>query len=290
VAETQHASTAENPKLANALVSQALQGTETPLPEPPAIEQDEIVQLPGGLMIAGDGGPKLISSVQVRELTGADEERLAKASASKSAFHFLNTLLECGVARIGDEDPASYPRLLKQMLIGDRDAVIFGIRRMTYGPTLEIQSWLGCPHCGEASDISLDLFNEDDIPVKRLENGVGREFDVDLRRGQVAHARLLTGEDQTAIGEMLDRSTNPERDTFILTHAVTTLTDKDGRSHLITMAPSLMRNLGLQDRRTLLKEITDRQPGPKYSDIKFIHPPCGKEVSMGLTLADLFLG
>ena len=105
------------------------QALDSASPEPdPEIPPNDLVDLPGGIIRAD-----VIRTAVVRELTGKDEEALARASQSLNPFHFVNTLLECGVVRFGQEDESETRQLLKEALIGDRDALILGIRRATYG-------------------------------------------------------------------------------------------------------------------------------------------------------------
>lgn len=291
--DTTKVSAAENPGMADALVASVLGGGgEEDLPSVPEVEGDEIVPLPGGLVVSTPDGPQVIREVQIREMTGADEERLAKAGNSKNQFHFFNTMLEIMTVRIGDQDSSTFPVLLKNMLIGDRESVIFGIRRLTYGDTFEVTGWSGCPFCDEVSDISFDLFNEEVIPVRKLADPLAEsEWDVELRKGQVAHCRMLTGEDQQEIAKAVENGvTWPEQNSFILKRAVKHITDAKGKPRLVAAAPSLVVNLSTADRKKILLEVAKRAPGPQYTRITFTHPPCGKEVSLPLGLADLFQG
>lgn len=283
----------DNPGGADALVASVLNAPspEEELPDVPAIDQDEIVPLPGGLLVRGEDGPVLIREAQVRELTGADEEKLARASSSKNPFHFFDTMLESAVVRIGDTPKDKIPQLLKDMLIGDREALILGIRHITYGPEFEVADWMGCPHCEEPTDLTMDLSDEEVVPVRKLEDPVkDREFDVTLRKGAVAHVRLLTGADQQDINNKGD-ITWARRNSLILQHAVSTITPAGGGTpRSVAAAPSLVVNLGAADRKTILTEIAKRAPGPQYTRITFLHPPCSKEVTLAVGLADLFQG
>src|ERR1700722_2741480 len=64
------------------------------IPQPPA----DYVKLDGGFLYEGEE----YRSAVVRELTGEHEESLARALKSGNGYHFLQVLLECGVASIGD--------------------------------------------------------------------------------------------------------------------------------------------------------------------------------------------
>ena len=248
--------------------------------EPPKLGPDQ-VELPGGLV----QGDEVIRTATVRELTGEDEEKLYKALGSNNRFHFTNTLLECGTETIGDQ-PAK--PLLKNLLIGDREQIILAIRRVTYGDSVTVINYV-CPECeGITPQISFDI--TEDIPVRKLADPrEDIEFDVKLRKGGVARVRLPNGGDQAALSK-LPESTVAERNTVMLQHVISTITDPNGTIHSLAGEPSLALRMGIADRRTILGEIAKRAPGPRYNEIKFAHDACGKQVTLGVDLGDLFLG
>jgi hypothetical protein len=277
VADEGFVSPLEDPAATSKAIAAALASTADPVLEPPP---DTVVTLPGGLAI----GSTVIRTAEVRELTGEHEEIIAKATQSRNGniFHFMNVLLECGTMRIGTEDPADTKKLLKNMLVGDRDALILGIRRATYGDSIELERWT-CPGCGEASDLTVPL---DDIPVQELE-GSGT-FTVELRKGRSAELRLTTGADQLTIFEDAKLS-DAERNTLWLSRCIVSLTDADETKHTTAgFALGYARSLSIPDRHTILRELTDRQPGPRMSDMRITHEICGKEVDLLLGIADLF--
>jgi hypothetical protein len=251
-----------------------------PEPEPPS---DTLVQLPGGLV----RGALVIRQAEVRELTGEHEEALARAARAQpgSVVHFLNTLLECGVVRFGTEDPAQTQTFLRDTLVGDRDALLIGIRRATYGDDIELEEWK-CPECKNVTDLTIPLT---DIPVHKLEHPDKEiTFDVPLRRGRTAEVRLANGADQTAVFAKEDQ-TIAERDSVLLGRCLLAVRDKDGTRHMtIGTEGALARKLPLPDRHAILRELTERQPGPKFGELKFTHQDCGKEVGLALGLPDLF--
>jgi hypothetical protein len=266
----------------NDFVDAAQKMAKAQFPDPDKAESD-LVTLPGGLVIGDGSKTATITTAQVRELNGEDEEILGRALASENPYHVMNTLLERGVVRLGNEDPKDTPKLLKQMLIGDRDALMIGVRVATYGPEIEVNGW-ACPECGEKIDATFDL--DGDVEVKTLKNARDASFDIKLRKGAVAHIHLTTGEDQFAVGEIIGRPL-AERNTRLLEHCVESV-KQDEQLHIVLAEPSVVRYLGMADRRTILKELANRQPGPQYNGVKFVHESCGKEVSLAFNLGDLF--
>lgn len=242
--------------------------------------EDDLVVLPGGL----DTGSAIYQTAVVRELTGEDEEALAKAMQSVNPFHFVDTLLERGTVSIGDAPVGQTKNLLKQILIGDRDALILGIRKATYGNDIEFEGWV-CPNCSTETDLTLTL---DEIKVQKLDRLSDVNFEVPLRKGGKAVVRLPNGADQKKVYEN-PKMTDKERDSVLLSQIVTEIVDKNGISHNVVVQPTLMRDMGIADRKSILKEVVLRQPGPKYDGVTFVHEDCGDEVSLLVTVGDLFL-
>lgn len=248
------------------------------VPEPPA----DFVKLDGGFLFEGDEQKTAV----VRELTGEHEESLSRALKSDNGFHFLQVLLECGVASIGSVDPSQIKKALRSMLIGDRDRLALAIRIATYGDTIEVQDW-PCPACGGKTTLELNLTEDDVVPSRKLAKVSDTEFEVELRKGGKAKVRLPNGADQLYVYED-DTLTGAERDSRLLQRCVLSVTDAKGTEHVLVIEPSYVLKMSIPDRRAILNELRDRQPGPKYNEIKFTHEECGNEVSIVLGLVDLF--
>jgi hypothetical protein len=269
----------ENPEIANAEIAAVLSETAVlPVIDFPA---DDTVTLPGGLVRRDS----IIKTAQVKELTGEDEETLARASQSMNPFVFLDRLLRCGVVRIGNEPVSETEKLLSQMLIGDREALILGIRKATYGEELEVPEW-ACLNCGVKSDLSMQLT---DIPVVTMSDpSAETSFKVPLRKGGSAYVRLATGADQIATFEQSEL-TQAQRETLLLQRCVTTLVTHDGKELTVAGFPSLAREMSVPDRHAVLNQLKDRQPGPKYDQIKYRCDTCNEEVTVAVTIGHLFL-
>lgn len=260
-------------------VNQTLSSSKMPDPVPPP---DTQVELPGGIV----RGDYVIRTAEVRELTGEHEEILARSVQAKrgSMAHFVNALLECGVIRFGSEDPAQTKKTLKSVLVGDRDALIIGIRRATYGDTIELEEWV-CPSCGDKSDLVIPL---DDIPLRELESPEDSTFELELSKGRKARVRLANGSDQLAVFD--DRKlVDAERDSLLLSRCLVALIDADGTEHLTTgLGMSYARSLNMKDRHKVLDALYKKQPGPRMDDLKITHDTCGNEVELLLGITDLF--
>lgn len=264
---------------ANAEIKAAIEEAEAPAPIKAQLPPDDLVTLPGGLV----KGDKIIKTAIVKELNGEDEESLARASQSMNTFHFFDRLLKCGVKQLGDtKDPED---MLKDLLIGDRDALILGIRKATYGEEIEISNWK-CPFCGAEATLTMST---EDIPVKEMSNPMDETvFKVPLRKGGFAEARLATGEDQIAALSNKELTT-AQVETIFLKRCVLRLTDAKGQEHTMQGFPSLALEMSMPDRHKVLNELRDRQPGPKYDEVKYKCESCGEDTLVAVGLGDLFL-
>lgn len=266
---------AENPQLANQLledvnkiVNQEVMGSvpEVVIPSLP----DTTVTLSAGLIDPFEG--TVSTTAEVRELNGADEEAIAKLSDPGKA---LLAILERATVSVGGQ-PAT-KQILGSLLAGDREALLLAIRKATFGSEVEVTTV--CDKCPELQTFKIDL--EKDVEVKKLDDPLrDRRFTVELKAG-LAKVNLPTGDVQTQIINATDKN-SAELDTMLLVACVTEIGDQP------VLSPNRIRTLGITDRRLLLDEIASRNPGPQLSEIKKACKNCGQEVSLPLTLAELF--
>jgi hypothetical protein len=266
---------AENPQLANQLledvnkiVNQEVMGSvpEVVIPSLP----DTTVTLAAGLIDPFEN--TVSTTAEVRELNGADEEAIAKLSDPGKA---LLAILERATVSIGDQ-PAT-KQLLGSLLAGDREALLLAIRKATFGSEVEVSTV--CDKCPELQTFKIDL--NKDVEVKKLDDPIrDRRFTVELKAG-LAKVNLPTGDVQTQIINATDKN-SAELDTMLLAACVTEIGDQP------VLSPNRIRTLGITDRRLLLDEIAQRNPGPQLSEIKKACGTCGQEVYLPLTLAELF--
>ena len=265
-----------DPSGTNAAIDRVVHyGKEAPLIEP---APDDTVRLPGGLVRGGS----LVRTATVRELNGSDEEALSRALKSGSAYRFMDTLIECGTVSVGGVKADQ--STLKGLLAGDRDELALAIRRVTYGEEMDIERWV-CPACGKQSDISFTL--TDDVIDRKTLGPDGGVFEIALRKGAKARVRFPTGADQDALFADEDW-TAAQRNTVLISRCVMSYTDPAGQEFNMAAFPSMSRTMSIPDRQTIIREITERQPGPRYNEVKFRHDECGNEVILALGVTDLF--
>lgn len=226
------------------------------------------VQLPGGYITPERA---VVRTAEVRELNGLDEEAIAKAGSTAKA---LMTVLERGLVSIGDK-PATRDDL-SALLSGDRDAILLGIRKVTFGNTSEFVGF--CNQCEQPREFEVDLTK--DVEVKELENPLAeRTWKVKIKAGY-ATLSLPNGLTQRKVMENANK-TVAELNTLILNGCLVSVNDSP-------ITPSTVLELGISDRETLIKEIVEKNPGPRLGEVSKACQACGEEVDLPLSLAALF--
>lgn len=270
---------ASNPAQANADIASVLASVNSDIPEID-FPSGDVVNLPGGIIMKDI----IIKEVQVRELTGEDEESLARASQSSNRFTFLDRLLKCGTVRVGNQSVEDIDSLLDSMLIGDREAVILGIREATYGDKIDVDGWQ-CSNCGKKDNLELNI---SDIPITKLDNPSQSTFQVPMRKGGYALVKLATGADQLATFDKADL-TLAQYQSVLLSKCIVSITDSNEVCRYTTSFPSLVLNMSMPDRHSVLRELDSRQPGPKYDQIKHVCNSCNEKVNVVVSIGNLFL-
>lgn len=261
---------AENAAMANNLVQTAL-AEKTPEKETAKLTAPypTLVTLPGGFVTSTG---EVITTAEVRELTGRDEEAIVKAPNVGRA---LATILSRGVVKVGDI-PAD-EKLLDSLLAGDRDALLMGIYRVTFGDTVTLPGYeIGT---GDVHEVEIDILK--DIKMRVLTDPINdRKFTVKGRNHEYT-VILPTGVVQKEMVASPDKSV-AELISVMLYNCVVEI---DGNP---VVSIEQVRNLGLVDRRTLNEELTKRAPGPQFEDIKVANPDGDGEVVVPISLGTMF--
>ena len=228
---------------------------------------DPIVDLPGGYVLPSG---ELVTTAEVRELNGADEEAISKAGSRSKA---LQVLLQRGLVKLGSKEATKED--LDMLLTGDRDAILVGIRKVTFGEEYPIT--VKCFSCSEIQDQVINL--TEDVPVKHLEGD--RSWLVNTKKGPVLVA-LPTGITQRKLVDNADKTTS-EHNTLILSGCVLSINGSP------SMGATSVLALGMVDRAKILEEIISKNPGPRLGEVTKPCKACGETIPTPLSLLDLFL-
>lgn len=238
-----------------------------------APQPSNMATLPGGFL---DEDGALHMDCRIREINGSDEEAMARELRSPDVNipKVVDLLLKRCVLAVGTHD--STPRLLNQMLIGDRAYLMLAIRILTFGNDWEVPDF-PCKFCGETFGTIVEL---DSIPIKKLDDPRKQTVDVELRNGSVAVFSLVNGGVQMdMVGD--GKKTGPEEVTVAIDHCIDSI---DG-AHV---SGPLARKMSMADRRTIIKAMADAQPGPQMEEVGVTCTECGRDGNYTVSLVDLF--
>ncbi len=227
------------------------------------------VKLPGGF-ISKTG--EVIRTAEVKELNGLDEEAISKSGSAAKAF---NVLLQRGLVKLGSEEVTKDH--IDNLLSGDRDAILIGIRRVTFGNTLTLN--VQCSSCTSPQSLDVDLI--EDVPTRTLEDPIAeRTFKVMTKNGPAVVA-LPNGVVQKKLVDNTDK-TVAEINTLLLAGCIMSIDDTP------SSGASTALSLGMSDRTKILDEIVKRNPGPRLGEVTKACQACGESMSLPLSLTDLF--
>lgn len=232
-----------------------------------------VIQLPGGFM---DVDGSVLDTVTVRELNGFDEEVIARVVSRNDASFadVMHAVLSQCTVKIGDKN--SDPELLEFLYMGDWDAILLGIRIVSFGDSLNWKS--NCPHCSKLQTFNVDLTN--DVPTRKLTE---REFSFDGKRDTYeVHYPLA---DVTM--KVMDLGSNPTSSaitTETLYGCITSINGVPVRSR------DQIRAMPSSDREQIIARVTEKMPAVLLGEVKKTCSYCEGEVNVPISLAALFQG
>jgi hypothetical protein len=224
-------------------------------------------------------GSEWETEVEVRELTGEDEEALAR---TKDPIDFFDAVVVHGTSRLGSVqlDAMTFTErqgVLSSLLIGEREQLFLRIASATYGDEKEFKH--SCPSC----NVSLDtiIFLSKDIKVSNSDKAAALVNTFTTSKGGTITYRLATGSDQM---EVLHKkgATTAEQNTLMLSECITEI---DGGPVLNPL--SAARSLSMGDRRKLLDILTSSQPSPDMN-LEVACISCNFEMVLPLSWGDIF--
>ena len=172
--------------------------------------------LPRGLI----GEEPVGGHAEVRPLTGREEELLGTGSGESMAAMVTAFLARC-VQSVGGA--ATTPDAVRQLSVGDREALLLHLRRATLGDRIDCVATCPDPACGERLDLTLSVGDLLVEPATDVAHWYEEAFP-SAGGETVVRFRLPTGADQEAIAglaatdavaaarELLARCVSPSRE------------------------------------------------------------------------------
>jgi hypothetical protein len=180
-----------------------------------------VITLPGGCWIEGT----LHREVGLRPISGRDENFLLDAGHLLLPAHRATALIARCLERLGPPGPVTL-ETVRSLTVGDREALLLHLRRLTLGDRL--QGVVDCPiaDCGEKLDLDLkvgDLLLPPYEDHRRSYEAVVADNGSDYR----VRFRLPTGADQEAVA-VVARTDSEAAAELLLHRCVESVTREDG--------------------------------------------------------------
>jgi hypothetical protein len=221
--------------------------------------------------------------VEIRDITGFDEEAISKPEVRGNIGKLITTLLASVTVRIGDITPkdlgkTKWEKIFRDLPMGDRDKMMLEIRKLTNGDEIELD--MKCPHCKSKIKHIVEIGN--DIEERKLEvdaYAIPFELPKGLKNkdGEVCKTgtiRLPDGLDQEQL-DAIARKNPGQANTTLLARTIKEI-DGYGKATL-----SDLRKMSVRDRDYLIKLLGENSYGPKF-EISFPCPSCMEDIEAGV--------
>lgn len=239
----------------------------------------EVINLPSKGWFYPTENPLSNGTIELKTMTAKEEDILTSRNLIQKNI-VLDKLLESIII----------DKIIKpdEMLICDRNAVFFAIRRLAYGDQYDAK--ITCGRCSKENDISIDLAKMDNRPFNFEEYTKGENnFTFKLpSSGITITYKLLTKKDESAIELELQGLAKVYKDvskevTTRLAHIITSI---DGSTEKNRIRKFVGEEFPSRDSLALRKHIRDTMPDID-STFDFTCSHCGlerkEETPMGVT-------
>lgn len=249
----------------------AIAGPTPLIPEAP----DTALELRRGLFHKG----AFKKTVRVRELTGMDEEQLAKVSPADHQ----DAVIALGVESIDDFALEGLPlaerqTYMRSLLIGERDQIYLKVVQATFGNEKTVAFTCPDPECAAEQEVTFLL--DTDFPVHEVED-LQESYTHETSKGQVVEYRLINGDDQWEVWHKKGANVATQN-TEILARCITRV-----NNGLIPDPHQFARKLPMRDRQAILAGIIDHQPSVSL-EVTTTCTACGREQPLAVGWRDLF--
>lgn len=224
---------------------------------------------------------------EYREMTGHDEEALAKPKVKDNGSVALRTVLERCIIRIGgitkdSVKPNKWKEIIQGMYINDQDYAFMKIRALSIGDTLTVTNKCPNPSCKKKIKTEFEIDEFEIIPYDGIED---IEFELPKGYYDKEGNKHTTGTIRRPVGldrEILDISARNNfglANTLLLARCIKTLGD-------VKIHDSVIKDLSMKDRDYLLKLLAEHRCGYDIGEFDIECPECGEQFTATLNNAD----
>lgn len=230
---------------------------------------------------AYDKEGNLHKEVTIKEMTGEDEENIAKADIRSNTGKMVTTLIAGCCTKIGGLEKGKLPyeeweRIVRNLFLGDRDYLLLKIRELNEGTEISFNSQ--CNSCKAEMVVTADF---DELPII---NPPDDPFNIEftLPKGYIdknnnLHTegvlRLPNGFDQEQL-DSVARKNMGQANTLLLTRCVKKLGD-------VKLSSKVFKELRTKDREVLVRLMADKAFGPRFT-VETVCDNCGNEFEAGV--------
>lgn len=233
-----------------------------------------VFDLPCGYLSDG----KLITDVEVREITGDEEDMLGSKKISDQKK--IGELISRCVSRVGSFQGQQARDVLPYLTVGDRTFLMFAIRRVSLGDDYPFVD--KCPNCELEQLFVLDLSTLD---IRAMTDPMKRTYDIKLpSSGKQVTWHVMIGKDEEFINKY-DKSGLDSVSLAVLAR----LDSIDGTP--VNLSPIagkpaallMVKSLNITDRNALRDDFDEREGGVETT-MDMSCPSCGHEFSRELEI------
>ncbi len=237
----------------------------------PVLQAAFRVALPGGLWPegSGDGEPRPVREVALRAVVGADEVFVLDTGGALPSERATALLARC--LRDGD-------RIAPRLTVGDREALLLHLRRLTLGEAVDCV--LRCPAetCGEPMEVALGVSDLLLPPYREVRASYAVTVDADGAGYEVSF-RLPTAGDLDRIA-VLARS-DPEKGAVEILRRCVLCAARDGTPLDASELPAAVRS-------AVSAAMAEHDPQAEL-ELDLLCPVCGAAFSVVFDTAAFFL-
>ena len=241
--------------------------------------KSEVFKLPCGYL---DENKFLYTHIEVREMTGREEDILANRKAKSHMNKFSEIIAACCTLTTASEDSATRPSLgltipvANALTQGDRMFAFLKIRQVSYGNSYKFQ--FTCDTCNNKNTFEVDL---NTIESKEMPSPDVRHYDCTLPScGDVLTFKISTGEEEIKMFKMLE--SNPSSEPTI--NLASRLLKVNGE----TVSPiSYLKQLSVRDRQYYRDEVEKVEGGVETS-LSVECGSCGSSFNLEMPIQESF--